>query len=120
MAVIKLLADAQHLPFRDCVLDAVVSTSAFPYFPEPEAVLAELYRVAKPNAQLVLLTWCDDYPFAPLRNLLIRCQSTAPVRTYTAAELESLVTKAGFSVSAIHRWKPTSFWGTMLVEAVKG
>lgn len=114
------LADAHRLPFADQALDAVVSTSAFPYFSAPELVLAELHRVTKPNGQLVLLTWCDDYALAPLRNLLIRCQSSAPVRTYTVAELESLVTRAGFAVSAIRRWKPTSFWGTMLVQAVKG
>jgi ubiquinone/menaquinone biosynthesis C-methylase UbiE len=40
---------AEHLPFEDGVLDAVVTTSAFHFFDQP-AALREFYRVLAPAA----------------------------------------------------------------------
>jgi ubiquinone/menaquinone biosynthesis C-methylase UbiE len=39
---------AEHLPFEDGVLDAVVTTSAFHFFDQP-AALREFYRVLTPG-----------------------------------------------------------------------
>jgi ubiquinone/menaquinone biosynthesis C-methylase UbiE len=46
---------AQHLPFPDSTFDAVTCLEALEFMPDPDAVLAELVRVARPGA-LILIT----------------------------------------------------------------
>ncbi|MGH7745272.1 MAG: class I SAM-dependent methyltransferase [Candidatus Dormibacteria bacterium] len=53
-------ADAQVLPFRGGVFDAVVCVAAVPYFPDPEAVLAEWRRVCRPGGQVVFTVSAPD------------------------------------------------------------
>ena len=51
-----LEADATQLPFADATFDLIVSNLGVNNFPDPEAVLAECFRVARPGARLVLTT----------------------------------------------------------------
>lgn len=51
-----LEADAAHLPFQEHEFDLIVSNLGVNNFDDPEAVLAECFRVAKPHASLVLTT----------------------------------------------------------------
>lgn len=51
-----LEADAAHLPFGEHEFDLIVSNLGVNNFADPEAVLAECFRVAKPYASLVLTT----------------------------------------------------------------
>ena len=54
---VKILeADAAHLPFQENEFDLIVSHLGINNFIDPEAVLAECFRVAKPHASLVLTT----------------------------------------------------------------
>jgi ubiquinone/menaquinone biosynthesis C-methylase UbiE len=46
--------DAQRLPFVDGAFDALVSTEAFHWFPDPDAALAEFRRVLEPGARLLV------------------------------------------------------------------
>ncbi len=46
---------AQHLPFNDATFDGVACLEALEFMPDPDAVIAELIRVARPGA-LILLT----------------------------------------------------------------
>ena len=61
----KVLCDATHLPFRDGYFGAIVSYSVFHHFPDPNAVMKELCRVASSNCILYL----DHDPFTPLTKL---------------------------------------------------
>ena len=47
-------ATAMHLPFRDASFDAVVCFAAFPHFADKGAALAEMSRVAKVGAGIVI------------------------------------------------------------------
>ena len=51
-----LEADASQLPFAEETFDLIVSNLGLNNFPDPAAVLAECFRVAKPGARLVLTT----------------------------------------------------------------
>jgi arsenite methyltransferase len=51
-----LEADATRLPFEDATFELVVSNLGVNNFSDPDAVLAECFRVAKPRARLVLTT----------------------------------------------------------------
>jgi SAM-dependent methyltransferase len=46
--------DAGRLPFRDGAFDAVVSTEAFHWFPDPVGALVEMRRVLRPEGRLLL------------------------------------------------------------------
>lgn len=50
-----LRADAQHLPLRAEIADAVVSMAALQLIPDPNAALAEMARVLKPGGRLALM-----------------------------------------------------------------
>ncbi len=50
-----LLADAQHLPFRDDVFDAVAATFVFCSVPDPVLGLSEVARVVRGEGQIHLL-----------------------------------------------------------------
>src|SRR5258708_21220280 len=54
---VKLLeADAAHLPFQEHEFDLIVSHLGVNNFADPEAVLTECFRVAKPPASFLLTT----------------------------------------------------------------
>jgi ubiquinone/menaquinone biosynthesis C-methylase UbiE len=47
-------ADALRLPIADGAFDAVVSTEAFHWFPDPDAALAEFHRVLAPGGRALV------------------------------------------------------------------
>lgn len=51
------LMDAENLDFEDDSFDAVVCSLGLMYFPYPEKALKEMYRVAKPGAEVSTLVW---------------------------------------------------------------
>jgi len=51
------VGDLEGLPFSDDCFDAVTGFNAFQYAGNPRAALAEAKRVAKPGAQVVIMTW---------------------------------------------------------------
>ena len=53
-------ADAQRLPFRAAVFDALVCVAAIPYIPDLGAALAEWCRVGRSHAALVFTTPAAD------------------------------------------------------------
>ena len=50
-----LLADAQHLPFKDGVFDTVLATLVFCSVPDPVRGLSEAGRAVRPDGQILLL-----------------------------------------------------------------
>jgi GT2 family glycosyltransferase/glycosyltransferase involved in cell wall biosynthesis/SAM-dependent methyltransferase len=51
-----IVVDAHTLPFDDDVFDAAIILNAFEYYREPQRAAAELYRVLKPGAKLLIVT----------------------------------------------------------------
>jgi SAM-dependent methyltransferase len=52
-------ADAERLPFAECMFDAIVCSFGLGHFPRPEAVLAECARILKPSGRIAF-SWWDD------------------------------------------------------------
>ncbi|MGE2715846.1 methyltransferase domain-containing protein [Mycolicibacterium litorale] len=50
-----LRADAQRLPFRDGVFDAVVSIAMLQLIPDPPTALAEMVRVLRPGGRIAVM-----------------------------------------------------------------
>ena len=49
-------ADAEHLPLQDDTFDMIISNLGINNFTNPDAVLAECFRVAKPKGRLLITT----------------------------------------------------------------
>ena len=49
-----IVADAQHLPFRDGAFDKVMCTEVLEHIPDDKAGIRELYRVARPGADVAV------------------------------------------------------------------
>jgi ubiquinone/menaquinone biosynthesis C-methylase UbiE len=49
-----LVADAQHLPFKDGVFDRLLCTEVLEHIPDDRAGIAELHRVAKAGAEVAV------------------------------------------------------------------
>jgi ubiquinone/menaquinone biosynthesis C-methylase UbiE len=99
-ALAWIQADALRLPFADRGFDAVVSTEAFHWFPDPERALRELHRVLAPKGRLML---AFVNPPAQWQSDLARLASRLlgePARWPTRARLRGQLRSAGFRVDA--------------------
>lgn len=118
-AVPLVAADAARLPVRAGRFDAVVSTSAFHYWPDPRAGLAEVARVLRPGGRLVLTDWCHDYLTCKGLDLVLRVTDPAHRRAYGTRACVALLEGAGFVVQSMERYKITWLWGLMTARATR-
>jgi ubiquinone/menaquinone biosynthesis C-methylase UbiE len=98
VAVRWLQADAARLPFRGGCFEAIVSTEAFHWFPEPMAALREFNRVLSPGGRLLVALVNVR---VPATSRLAHAGSKAigqPARWPTRAEMANRVRSAGFEV----------------------
>jgi ubiquinone/menaquinone biosynthesis C-methylase UbiE len=114
-AVRWLQADATRLPFKDTCFEAVVSTEAFHWFPDPDAALREFNRVLSPGGR-VLVALVNVR--VPATSRLAHAGSRAlgqPARWPTRAEMAERVRNAGFTVQ---RQKRVFRLGGVLIPTV--
>ena len=90
---------AEHLPFADGSLDAVVTTSAFHFFDQP-AAMAEFHRVLATGGLAIVATISPPLP-APLRRL--SAHPANPAHNPSPTEMRALFAGAGFTVTEQHR-----------------
>jgi len=86
------------LPFADGSFDKAFGIHTVYFWPEPLAVLREIWRVLKPGGALALTVlpreqWNTSDPTAPV--------GTPECRPYTGAELQRLLAEAGFDAPRI-------------------
>jgi SAM-dependent methyltransferase len=94
-----IVADAQHLPFKDGVFDKVMCTEVLEHIPDDKQGIRELYRVGKPGAGVAVsvprywpervfwtLSW--DYWHTP----------GGHVRMYRPGEMWDYLTQHGFEL----------------------
>jgi len=92
--------DALRLPFRDGSFDALVSTEAFHWFPDPDAALRDFFRVLGPKGRLLLAL------INPPTEWLSRATGVGPrlfgqpLTWPTRARLSRRLEAAGFQVEA--------------------
>ena len=90
---------AEHLPFEDGTLDAVVTTSAFHFFDQP-AALREFHRVLAPGGLAAVATLSPRQPLALHR---LSANRLNPAHNPSPAEMGALFEGAGFRISDQHR-----------------
>jgi SAM-dependent methyltransferase len=90
-----VVADAARLPWPDSSFTAVTCMDAFPFFPDPQAVLAEMYRGLAPGGRAVMSFAAEQLPDGVESR-----QSRGLAGTYTAiseATATRMVHDAGFA-----------------------
>lgn len=93
-------ADAQRLPLPDAGFDAVISTEAFHWFPDPDRALREFFRVLVPNGRLML---AFVNPRAAWLSHVTQTTSRVfgePARWPTRARLRGQIEAAGFRIES--------------------
>jgi ubiquinone/menaquinone biosynthesis C-methylase UbiE len=91
--------DAGRLPFRDGTFDAVVSTEAFHWFPDPERALAEFRRVLGPRGRVLLALVSPRFEITGRVVALASRVVGQPFHWPTRPQLRRLLRKGGFRVT---------------------
>lgn len=99
------MADAARLPWPDSSFTAVTCIDAFPFFPDPQAVLAEIFRVLRPGGRAVVTFAAEQLPEG------VESRSARGIAgTYTRiseATARSMVESAGFDPVTVS-WVPVA------------
>ena len=109
---------AEHLPFEDGTLDAVVTTSAFHFFDQP-AALRDFHRVLTPGGLAAVAT-LSPRQVLPLHRL--SANRLNPAHNPSPAEMRKLFEDAGLAVSDQHRVRRpawTLVWSDLITIGVK-
>jgi SAM-dependent methyltransferase len=115
----RLKGPAEHLPFDDGELDAVVTTSAFHFFDQP-AALREFHRVLAPSGVAAVATIGAPQPEGLQRLFANRLN---PSHNPSPSELRELFETAGFRVTDQHPVRRplwTRFLADLVTVGVKG
>jgi ubiquinone/menaquinone biosynthesis C-methylase UbiE len=92
--------DAQRLPLRPESFDAVVSTEAFHWFPDPDAALGEIHRVLAPGGRLLVSLVNPPAEWLSRAARSVSRVVGEPLRWPTRARMRRAVEAAGFRVDA--------------------
>jgi ubiquinone/menaquinone biosynthesis C-methylase UbiE len=102
--------DAEHLEFPDQTFDAVICAFSLFLFPDMEAALREMYRVAKPGGYIgISMFGKTPPPFNPGWPILLQqfeayqgwVRMPQPI-AYAPEEMEALLSRFGFRPIKIH------------------
>lgn len=104
---------AEHLPFEDDMLDAVVTTSAFHFFDQP-AALREFHRVLAPGGLAAVAT-LSPRQLLPLHRL--SANRLNPAHNPSPEEMRELFEGAGFRVHDQHRVRRPA-WTRVLSDLI--
>jgi SAM-dependent methyltransferase len=94
------LVDAAAMPFADDTFDALHSERLFMHLYNPEQVLAEMVRVAKPGGTIVVIdmdggTYSVDTPETDIERRYERCWADLHANGYAGRQLYGLCVRAG-------------------------
>ena len=114
--------DAQRLPFADGSFDALVSTEAFHWFPDPEAALVDFHRVLAARGRLLIAFVNPSFEALARASRVVSRWLAEPFRWPTPTVLRRQVEAAGFEVTSqrrILRLPASVLFPPVLTEAVR-
>jgi len=108
--------DSESLPFGDGEFTAVLCTTSFHHYPQPDRALREMARVLAPGGRLAIADARADHPAVRVLDAILRRVQRSHVGFRRSAELTSLIEAAGLDdVAARTMWSG----GYMIVIARK-
>lgn len=92
--------DAESLPFADASFDVVSCRAAYHHFPRPERILAEMRRVARPGASLLIadMLGAEDPVQAAYHDRMEQLCDPTHVRALPETEFRRLFAATGLEV----------------------
>jgi ubiquinone/menaquinone biosynthesis C-methylase UbiE len=115
------LASSEHLPFKDCSFDSIVSRFSLSYWPHPSFAFKEMYRTLKPGGVLILEALNGNFPRWKLRlikyKMICRNASDEVITyhidayklAYTIDEIKQFITSAQLDIACVvgkkSQWK---------------
>jgi ubiquinone/menaquinone biosynthesis C-methylase UbiE len=106
--------DSEHLPFANDCFDAVTCSHSFHHYPNQDRVLAEMYRVLRPDGRLLLIDGDRDRLWGRLIFDVLVVMIEGPVKHRTSDDLRQLYQDAGFAdVTQQRRKGPLPFLMTV-------
>lgn len=97
--LIFIKGNASHLPTADNQFDAVFNTISFLHYPDPIAVLSEVYRTLKPQRQYYLV----DYILGTQQGKAEVSIGAGKIRFYDFSKREDLGKQVGLKTIS-HHW----------------
>ena len=91
---VDLVANGETLPFPTGTVDAIVSESLLEHVPNPEKIVAEMYRVLRPGGALYIVI-PFVYPFHASPNDFYRWSAVGLRELLKEGEIEVIGTRAG-------------------------
>ena len=111
-----LVAESSDLPFDDASFTAVLCTTSFHHYPDPEASVREMARVLAPGGRLVIGDASADRVGVRFVDWFLRRFEESHVRMYRSTEFAALLYGAGLRDVAVRKlWS----WGYAIVRAGK-
>jgi len=110
------VADSERLPFGDETFSAVLCSTSFHHYPDPERAVREMARVLRPRGRLVLADACADAWGARVADVFLRRLEPGHVRLYGSAELGGYARGAGLERV---RFRTLSSGGYAIVHATR-
>ena len=101
--------DAQRLPFRDGSFSATLSVLVLPHVANPQLVVAEAFRVAKPEGRAVFVVFSHSFLNARIAVGGVTYDPDAPptpYRLFSVRQLQGMLAGAGFGALA---WTRSDF-----------
>jgi ubiquinone/menaquinone biosynthesis C-methylase UbiE len=89
------VGDSENLPFADGEFTAVLCTTSFHHYPDPQRALGEMARVLAPGGRLVVADGCRDLLPARLFDEILRRVQPSHVGLHRSRDLERMLATAG-------------------------
>lgn len=106
--------DASHLTFQEASFDAVVAMFVMPVVPDPERVMSELARVAKPGGRVVVVNHfaANGGPIAVIERFMSRYSTS--LGWHPGFRIERILGRPELTLSSRRRMHPLGLY--QLVE----
>lgn len=114
-----MVGDFFKLDFPVAAYDTVFILSNFHYFPNPLALLQRAHQLAKPNAQLVLVTWAKGSAQSRFYEAWMKHANLGFQSIYSLDEIEHLLQKSGWLPEAYSTFTVRGFWTLFAMRAKK-
>ncbi len=101
---------ATNLPFPSQTFNVILCSEAFHHFYEPQKVLSEIYRVAKPNALFVLMDPAYDSTLEKIIFGFFAKLIEKYHKIYSRGEMKTLLGQSGFVIESSFNYFLNNFF----------
>jgi len=108
-----LVADIEHLPFRERIFDLVYSLGTFEYFDKPNKALQEIRRCLKSSGIIIFNVWSEEaIRLGPLYSTLSRIflsrskknrKTPFKIAVYSSSKIRRVIRECGFKIIECRR-----------------